>query len=289
MGRSIVKARAIVLRTRRMGETSKLVTLYSLEFGKLKVVAKGARRPKSKFGAAMELMTEVQVVCYLRHDRDLQTLSDADVRRVFPQVLGEMARLSYGSAACEMVDRLTIEHEPNQNLYQCLLGVLSGLDEVATQQVEPLFWYFQLRAAQALGYRPELGQCVSCGSLLGGAESVYFDAPLGGGLCAPCHRQAPPSGSGHSPFSDAWGAAEGADGAYGSAGRRRVGGESLRFLAALQELRTYQRDAIPASPPRVGEIRGMLRAFFECHGGPSGRLRALDFLNTVGRDYGPTS
>ena len=76
---------------------------------------------------------------------------------------------------------------------------------------------------------------------------------------------------------------------YGSAGRRRVGGESLGFLASLQELRTYQRNAIPASPPGVGEIRSMLRAFFECHGGRSGRLRALDFLNTVGREYGPTS
>ena len=126
MGRSIVKARAIVLRTRRMGETSKLVTLYSLEYGKLKVVAKGARRPNSKFGAAMELMTEVQIVCYLRHDRDLQTLSDAEARRVFPRILGEMARLSYGSAACEMVDRLTIEHEPNESLYRCLEGVLGA-------------------------------------------------------------------------------------------------------------------------------------------------------------------
>jgi len=283
MGRSIVKARAIVLRTRRMGETSKLVTLYSLEFGKLKVVAKGARRPKSKFGAAMELMTEVQIVCYLRHDRDLQTLSDAEVRRVFPQLLGEMVRLSFGSAACEMVDRLTIEHEPNQGLYHCLAGVLGGLDEVATEQVEPLFWYFQLRAAQALGYRPELGQCVTCGVVLGGPESVYFDASLGGGLCAPCHRQTTSPGGQQSPLSGRSGAAEGADGVYGYAGRRRVGIESLGFLSSLQELRTYQKDAIPAAPTRVGEIRSMLRAFFECHGGQSGRLRSLDFLNTIGR------
>ena len=103
MPRVIANSRAIVMRTRRMGETSKLVTLFTEDHGKVKVVAKGARKPKSKFGASLELMTEVQAMCYLREERDLHTLSDCDVLRVFPSLTGDLQRLSYGSAACEMV------------------------------------------------------------------------------------------------------------------------------------------------------------------------------------------
>ena len=75
MPRTIVKTRGIVLRSRRMGETSRMATLYTEDFGKLTVTAKGARRIKSKFGSALELMAEVQAVCYIRDTRNLQTLS----------------------------------------------------------------------------------------------------------------------------------------------------------------------------------------------------------------------
>ncbi|MFH1571919.1 MAG: DNA repair protein RecO [Gemmatimonadota bacterium] len=267
MGRIIAKTLGVVLRARRMGETSKLVTLYTADFGKLKVTAKGARRPKSPFGGALEPLVEAQVVCYLRDDRELHTLSDADVVRSFPALLADLERLSYASAACEMVERLTIEHEPNARLYRCLTGVLEGMEEVAGGQVEALFWYFQLRAAEALGYRPELGQCLGCGASLAEVPWVRFDPAMGGGRCPACSRP----GSGED----------------GGAGARRLPGDSAAFLARLQAVRAYGRDALPAPPARRGEIRGLLRAFLEYHAGQGGRLRALDFLESVGKGQTP--
>ncbi|MCC7261288.1 MAG: DNA repair protein RecO [Candidatus Latescibacteria bacterium] len=249
----ILKTRAVVLRTRRMGETSKLVTLYSEDEGKFKATAKGARKPKSKFGGALELMTEVQVVCYLRDERDLQTLSDCDALRSFPALLTDLERLSFGSAACELIDRLTVERDPNRRLYRCLSGVLVGLEEVEPAQVEPLFWYFQLRAAEALGYRPELGYCTSCREVLAG-EWLWFSAPMGGGLCARCGP---------------------------AAGGIRVAGNSLRLLAGLQALTAYRPEAMPPAPARRGEIRSMLRGFLECHGGQYSHLKSLDFLEST--------
>ena len=142
MPRTIVKTRAIVLRTMRMGETSSLVTLYAQECGKLKAMARGARKPKSRFGAALGLMTEVQAVCYVKETRDLQTLSECTLLKPAPDLSQSLERLSFGSAACELVDRLTIEGENNPRLYQCLSGVLHGLAEVEPEQVESLFWYF---------------------------------------------------------------------------------------------------------------------------------------------------
>lgn len=253
MPRRIVKTRAVVLRSRRMGETSRLVTLYTEECGKLKATAKGARKPKSKFGAALDLMCEVQAVCYVRDERDLQTLSDCDVLRDHPRLAGDLERLCFGSAACELVDQLTIEGEPNGRLYQCLVGLLGALDEVAPEQVEPVFWYYQLRVSAALGYRPELTQCVSCRRELEGAW-LWFSAAQGGGLCPAC-------GQGHGV---------------------RMAGQSLRFLADLQGLRAYSKEAIRPAPERRGEIRAALRGFLEYHGGERGHLRALDFLEALG-------
>ena len=134
MPRTIVKTRAIVLRTLRMGETSSLVTLYAQECGKLKAMARGSRKPKSRFGAALGLMTEVQAVCYIKETRDLQTLSECTLLRPAPDLSQSLERLSFGSAACELVDRLTIEGEGNPRLYQCLAGVLHGLAEVEPAQ-----------------------------------------------------------------------------------------------------------------------------------------------------------
>lgn len=256
MPRAIVKSRAIVLRRQRLGETSKLVTLYTEEYGKLKVTAKGARRPKSKFGAALEPLTEVQAVCYLRDERELQILSECDVVRQHPQLQADLERLSFGSAACELVDRLTVEGEANRRLYRCLSGVLAGLGEVTAGQVEPLFWYYQLRVAEALGYRPELARCVGCGAALE-ADWLWFGAEAGGALCPGCgHGQGV-----------------------------RLAGESVRLLGRLQQIRGYTPEAIPPVPPRRGEIRAALRSFLEYHGGGRGRLRSLDFLEAVsGRD-----
>ncbi len=252
MPRVIVKAKAVVLRSRRMGETSKLMTFYTEEYGKLKSVARGARKPKSKFGASTELLSEVHIVCYLRENRDLQTLSECDVVQTFPNLTADLQRLGFASAGCELIERLTIDGESNPRLYQCLIGLLRGLDEVDLPQAESLFWYFQLRLATVLGYHPQLNSCVSCSQPLQG-ERLGFSPALGGALCAACGRR---------------------EGQYANA-------HSLYFLTQLQNLPTYSKEAIPPAPVRPGEIRAMLRTFLEYHGGASGQLKSLDFLEAV--------
>ena len=209
---------------------------------------------QSRFGAALGLMTEIQAVCYVKETRDLQTLSECTLLKPAPDLAHSLERLSFGSAACELVDRLTIEGEGNPRLYQCLAGVLHGLAEVESAQVESLFWYFQLRAAAALGYRPQLRQCVSCQRDLSDTES-WFSAALGGGLCADC----------------------------GPGNGVRLAPRNWHFLATLQGLRTYSKEVLPPAPPQRGEIRLALRGFLEYHGGQHSRLKSLDFLDGLKR------
>ena len=252
MPQQIIKTEAIVLRTYKMGETSKLATLYTADFGKIKVTAKGARKPKSKFVGALELMTQINAVCYMRDERDLQTLSDCDLVQRFPVLRHDVQRMAYGSAACELVERLTIDNEPNQRLFRCLVGVLQALEEVTLDRIETLFWYFQLRLADAMGYRPELHVCVSCRQPIQG-EWSNFNPAAGGTLCAAC----------------------------GSIGGTRIRRAIPNFLAALQDLRTYNRQAIPATPPFHAEIRALLVGFLTFHGGGPPHLKALEFLNAI--------
>ncbi len=256
----------MVLRTRRQGETGKLVTLFTEDHGKLRVMANGARRPKSRFAGCLEVGWSVHIACSMRDDRDLHTLSEAELVRSRPALVADLRRLSYAAAACEIVDRLTIEHEASRRLFRCLTGVLGGLEEVEEPQLESLFWYYQLRVAEALGYRPELEACVLCGSPPGSGPG-WFSPALGGVLCRGCARSEAASD-------------RAAPGDFG--GARRVAGDGLRLLAELQGLRAYRREAIPPAPAALtGEIRGLLRGFLEYHAGTRGRLRSLEFLDTL--------
>jgi DNA repair protein RecO (recombination protein O) len=269
MARTLVKTDAIVLRTMRMGETSKLATLFTEHHGKLRVSAKGARRPKSKFAGSLEVSWQVHIACPVRDDRDLHNLTDAEIVRARPGLLVDLTRLSYAAAACEIVDKLSLDHEPNRRLYLCLTGVLGGIEEVASEQLETLFWYFQLRVAEALGYRPELANCANCGTPLP-AEAAWFNPGMGGGVCRDCGRQAADEQDGQ--------------GAPDYLRTRRISADSLRLLVFLQGLRTYSRDAIPVAPPQLrDEVRALLRSFLEYHGGTDGRLRSLEFLDAIAR------
>ncbi|MEK7728922.1 MAG: DNA repair protein RecO, partial [candidate division KSB1 bacterium] len=84
---SIVKAEGIIVRSMKMGETSKLVTLFTRELGFLKVVAKGSRTSKSRFGAALEPLTVSRVVYYLKENRDLQLVTQAEIVEHFPALV----------------------------------------------------------------------------------------------------------------------------------------------------------------------------------------------------------
>ena len=135
-------------------------------------------------------------------------------------------------------------------------------EEVEPEQIESLFWYFQLRLAEALGYRPELSGCVSCNAALSDCEAPYFSAGLGGGLCGDCHRaEAVPEDDGYL----AGGAIDGdthetARGRYSRSGGHRVAGNSLGFLARLQNIRMYRKESDSAGASRMrGDTRDARR------------------------------
>ena len=259
---AICKTEAVVLRSIKWSETSKIVTLYTLGFGKVRVVAKGARRPKSKFGASLEPITHSAVVFYRKEGRDLHTLSQSDLIASFPKLKSDLSSLTYASAVCELTDRLIAGEEPNRPLFRALLETLGGIEEGEdvhkpgdhVREAEKLLWRFQLRVAAFLGYRPEFGSCVRCGALLEGAK-VAFSFALGGTLCHRC-------------------AGEGVQ-------IRPIHMGTARFLFRLQRGRTDRVRPLKVLPRLAEEIRPLLRRFLEYHTEDHRGLRSLDFLEKV--------
>jgi DNA repair protein RecO (recombination protein O) len=171
---------AVVLRTQKLGEADRIVTMLSRRHGKVRAVAKGVRRTKSKFGARLEPFTHVDLQCYL--GRELDIVTQAEIIDVFPSVMDHYDRYTTGTAILESVDRLTEEREPALRLYLMLVGALKALEsgEHAAQLVLDAFL---LRALSVSGYEPALDRCARCGEP--GAHRSFHVAS-GGALCAVC-------------------------------------------------------------------------------------------------------
>lgn len=151
----IVRTEAIVLRSIDYGETSQIVTLFTRRKGKLAVMARGARRPKSRFGSTLQPMSYTQVVFYHKGSRSVQTLSESSHVRAFHGLTRSLEGLSYGLRTVELVYALLQEEEENPTVFNLLVEVLERLNRTGTR-LENLFHFFQLRLATVLGFAPHI-------------------------------------------------------------------------------------------------------------------------------------
>ena len=151
----IVRTDAVVLRAMEYGETSQIVTLFTRRHGRVTVMAKGARRPKSRFGSALQPMAYVQVVYYYKPGRGLQTLKETAHVELLNGIAGSMEKITAGLRIVELVRALTEEEEPSPLLFTVLVQALLALDAAAERSANVLP-YFQLRLAAVLGFSPDI-------------------------------------------------------------------------------------------------------------------------------------
>ena len=183
--RRIVRAETICLRVQDYMESSKLVTLYSPEQGRVNCIARGARRLKSKFGAALDLFAVSRVIYYWRETTSLYNLSDAELVRPFPPLAQLPERFLAAEQMAEFVLRTAQPHDPHPDVYRLLLTNLATL-ETAENGFVMRVCSFLLKASSFLGFRPELRRCLVCRKPLNGSTAVYFDAGRGGTICPAC-------------------------------------------------------------------------------------------------------
>ncbi|HMC53343.1 MAG TPA: DNA repair protein RecO [Acidimicrobiales bacterium] len=179
----LYRDQGVVLRTMRLGEADRIVTLMSAGRGKVRAVAKGVRKTKSRFGGRLEPLTHVAVLLY--EGRELDIVTQAETLDSFRSVREDLDLVSRATVMLEAVDQVCQEREANPRLYQMLLGALHALGAGGGPLVVPGFFWKLLSLE---GSHPVLDQCATCGSP---GELVAFDLGEGGALCRSCRRGVP--------------------------------------------------------------------------------------------------
>jgi DNA repair protein RecO (recombination protein O) len=172
----------IVLRGYPFGEADRVVVLLSPHNGKLRTVAKGVRKTKSRFGGRLEPFTHVEVVLY--EGRNLDTITQVDVVDAFPRLRSDLDRVTAASTMVEAIDAVAQEDEASVALFGLLVDGLRSLEAGATGR--DLVSAFLLKLASVVGVAPALDHCASCGrsDLL-----TRFSFDGGGVMCANCRAE----------------------------------------------------------------------------------------------------
>jgi len=165
----------IVLRTMRLGEADRIVTIVTQDRGKVRAVAKGVRKTKSRFGGRLAPLLHVSLQCY--EGRSLDTITQVETIDHFRTIREDLDRLSRATQLLEVVDAVVQEGEEDPRLYQMLLGALRTLESSPAPLVVPAFFWKLLAHG---GFRPILDECAACGT---SDDLVAFDLNEGGALC----------------------------------------------------------------------------------------------------------
>lgn len=170
----------VVLRTIRLGEADRIATILTLEHGKVRAVAKGVRKVKSRLGARTEPLTHIDFMAW--RGRELDVVNQVEVVDVFPRIRADLARLDTAVTMAEIIDQSTVDHQQAPELYRLLVGALRALEDTGSPLILAAFC-LRLLATEGLGVVSD--RCATCGSA---APLVAFDAAHGGFLCATCRR-----------------------------------------------------------------------------------------------------
>jgi DNA repair protein RecO (recombination protein O) len=178
---SLYRTNGIVLRTYKLGEADRIVSFITDSHGKVRAVAKGVRKTKSRIGARLEPMSHVALLMY-KGRGDLDIVSQADSIEQFRVIREDLDRLTHAAALIEAVDLLAEEGEPDERLYSMLGGALRSLNSNDSALIVASFYWKLLAHA---GYEPMLDACVRCG-VDDEDALVGFDPAAGGVTCRTC-------------------------------------------------------------------------------------------------------
>ncbi len=186
MKRPSFKTQAFVLRFLNYGESDRIVTFFTREFGKVRGIAKGARRSRKRFPNAIEPFSHSILLFSRRSEDSLSIIENCDVIEHYPEIRANLRRTMTASYMIDLIDLFTGEGKKSAGIFQLLssfLGLLetgNGLEETTR--------FFELRLLTLSGYEPSLDRCIICNASLDEINSAFFDATRGGIRCSQCGR-----------------------------------------------------------------------------------------------------
>ncbi len=226
----VLKVEAVVLRHTDWGEADRLLNLYSLQRGKLRAVAKGARKLHSRKAGHLEPFTRVALV--LAHGREFWIVTQAETVDAYLPLREDLLRTGYAAYVLELLDRFFADEGENRPTYHLLVETLQRLSE--GEDIFTALRYYEMRLLDFSGFRPQLFKCVE-GEEEIRAEDQYFSAHGGGALC-PRHGRAAPEA-------------------------RPVSTEALRFMRHFQRSTYLEARRVQAPLPVQQEIESLLNYY----------------------------
>jgi len=238
------KAQALVLRATPFGETSAIVTLLTRESGKVRGLAKGAWKPKSKFDAALDLLSVCQVLVLRRSPGSLDLLTEAFLEHRF-RVGRSQPAVAAGIYLAELLDAVTVDADPQPALFNLAARTVRMLSDsrpgcaargkdrsLTPALVTVILLHAELGILQQIGQFPALEHCAECGGRLD-ASRITFGMLAGGGLCPRCRR-----------------------------GKRSVVSVSAAAISCLRQLSSSAFLDAACQPAALGEVRAVMNTLF---------------------------
>src|SRR5436309_2090348 len=177
------KATALVIRGTDFSETSRIVTLWTKELGKVRALAKGGRRLKSNFDVAFDLLTVCQIMIIRKGNGGLDLLTEARLEEQFPVLRHDLHALYAGYYVAELLSDGTEDYDPHPALFDATLQALREFGE-AGAALGPRLAAYELTWLHELGYSPALESCAACGQPV--EMPAIFSASAGGVVCSTC-------------------------------------------------------------------------------------------------------
>ncbi len=185
-----VRTPALVIRSVDVFETSRVLTLFSRDLGKISALAKGARRLKSPFGSGLDLLSVCDIVLLHKASEALDLLTEAVLLERFEPLRDDLSALYAGLYISELLHDLTDHHDPHPRLYDAAVVTLRHLGDASLRPRRVL--RFELACLRELGLMPALESCVHCGSPVeAGGDAIAFGLATGGVLCVGCRPGQP--------------------------------------------------------------------------------------------------
>lgn len=185
---SLLSTPAIVLGSMRLGEADKLITFFTVKRGKLKGVAQGARRMKSRFGASLEPFTHCTLIIFEKGGEKLARINQTDILHSFQPLREDWSSIESASRMADLTMHMTPDSEPNPEIFNLLLQGLTFL-EGKKDPVLTLILFIN-RLIMHSGYQCRWDTCLKCQHLFkaGVRQTLYFSPSAGGTLCAACAK-----------------------------------------------------------------------------------------------------
>lgn len=180
---------AIVLHSFEYRETSRIVRLATRDAGVVSVIARGARRPKSRFGQGLDLFTSGAAQLVLNPSKDLHTLASFDATRARPALAGSLRRFGAAAALGELC--LRFGTEAGAGVHDALIRGLDALELAGDEKVPAVALSAGWRIVAELGFAPELESCALCQRMIAPDEEVRFAHRTGGAVCQSCRALVP--------------------------------------------------------------------------------------------------